>query len=189
MRAAELTAIIDRSAWFRSMLAVVRDSGLPDAWVGAGVLRDLVWGERFGAGFRADRVRDVDVAFYDDGELDADRAATSLLRERRPGIPWEATNQAAVHLWFADHFGTGPVPPLRCTADGVATWPETATAVAVRRGRRDEIEICAPHGLDDLLDGIWRRNPSRITVEQSRERLARHDPGRRWPGVRVVPPG
>ncbi len=190
MRDAELAGIVDRSAWLRSVLAVVRDSGLPDAWVGAGVLRDLVWGERFGAGFRADRVRDVDVAFFDPADLsrERDRAATELLRGRKPEIPWEATNQAAVHTWFADYFGSEPVPPLRSTADGVATWPETATAVAVRLDRRDKIDVCAPHGLDDLLDGVWRRNPRRTAVEQSLARLARHEPARRWPGVRVVPP-
>jgi uncharacterized protein len=190
MRAAELTAIVDRSAWFRSVLAAVRDSGLPEAWVGAGVLRDLVWGERFGSGFRPDRVRDVDVAFFDPADLsrERDHAATELLRSRRPDIPWEATNQAAVHTWFAEFFGSGPVPPLRSTADGVATWPEMATAVAVRLDRRDQVDVCAPHGLDDLLDGIWRRNPCRTTVEQSRARLARHEPARRWPGVRIVPP-
>jgi len=58
----------------------------------------------------------------------------------------------------------------------------------VRLGPDDRIEVCAPHGLDDLLDGTWRRNPRRVSVQQSRARLARHDPARRWPGVRVIAP-
>lgn len=85
-------------------------------------------------------------------------------------------------------FGAGPVDALRSVAEAVTTWPETATAVAVRLDAAGTLHVCAPLGLDDLLDGIWRRNPRRVTVKLSRARLARHDPGRRWPKVRVLPP-
>jgi hypothetical protein len=93
-----------------------------------------------------------------------------------------------VHTWYAQKFGGEPVPPLRSIAEAVATWPETATAVAVRLDARDELEICAPLGLTDLLDGVWRRNPSRASLDISLARLARHRPTERWPGVRVIPP-
>ena len=193
-RAPELAAIVDGCPWFGGVLGAVREAALPDAWVGAGVLRDLVWGARFGGGFDPAAVRDVDVAFFDAGDLsgDRDRQATAELGLRHPDVPWEATNQASVHLWYPGHFGEDPVEPLHSTADGVATWPETATAVAVRlgagSGSGSGLEICAPYGLDDLLGGVWRRNPQRVSVAQSRARLARHDPRRRWPGVEVVEP-
>jgi len=35
--------IIRSSAWLMRVLEIVRRAGLPDAWVGAGVVRDLVW--------------------------------------------------------------------------------------------------------------------------------------------------
>jgi hypothetical protein len=50
------------------------------------------------------------------------------------------------------------------------------------------LEICAPFGLADLMNGVWRRNPRRAGLEQSRARLARHRPAERWPGVTVIPP-
>lgn len=81
----------------------------------------------------------------------------------------------------------GPVAPLASIADAVGTWPETATAVAVRLRADDGLDICAPLGLDDLLAGVWRRNPRRISVEQSRARLARHRPHERRPGVVIAP--
>ena len=34
------------SPWLVAVLRAVRTSSLPDAWVGAGVLRDLVWDGR-----------------------------------------------------------------------------------------------------------------------------------------------
>ncbi|MEU6202757.1 nucleotidyltransferase family protein [Micromonospora musae] len=173
-----------------NVLIAVRGAGLPDAWVGAGVLRDLAWGQRYGPGFDPQAVRDVDVAFFDPHDLTPsnDAAATELLRRREPLVPWEATNQAAVHTWYEGVFNAAPVAALNSIADAVATWPETATCVAVRLDHADTLHVCAPLGLDDLLNGVWRRNPRRVTIEISRARLARHEPSRRWPRVRVIPP-
>lgn len=183
---ADLRQLIRASPWHVDVLRAVRASGLPDAWVGAGVLRDLVWGSRFGSGFIAGEVRDVDVPYFDPGDLSraADDRATAALPA---GFPWEAKNQAAVHTWYAEKFGGPPVPPFASIAEAIATWPEFHTCVAVRLGAHDEIEICAPYGLDDLMNGVWRPNPRRITAERSAERLARQRPTRRWPGVRVIP--
>ncbi|TDC86193.1 hypothetical protein E1193_00600 [Micromonospora sp. KC606] len=128
-------------------LAVVRDSGLPDAWIGAGVLRDLVWGCRYGDGFDLRDVRDVDVAFFDPADLsqDNDQRATARLAALEPGLPWEAKNQAAVHTWYPQRFGGGPVPPLHGIADAVATWPEYGADRRVYRGRSNRCQR-APAG-------------------------------------------
>ena len=186
----ELAELIEASAWLLAVLTTVRNSALPNAWVGAGVLRDLVWGERYGTGFDPRDVRDVDVAFFDPENLrrERDRMATDQLHGLLPEVPWEATNQAAVHTWYPEVFGGGPVAPLRSIADAVATWPETATSVVIRLDHAGVLRVCAPFGLDDLLGGVWRRNPRRITVADSRARLARHQPSRRWPGIRVLQP-
>jgi hypothetical protein len=182
--------IIRSSAWLVRTLQAVRRTGLPDAWVGAGVLRDLVWGQLYGPGFAPGDVHDVDVVFLDPRDLSRqrDEQATRLLHEACPGVPWQARNQAAVHTWYHGRFGGEPVAPLLSIADAVATWPETATAVAVRLAPRGDIEVCAPLGLADLLGGVWRRNPRRASLAVSLARLARHQPATRWPGVRVIPP-
>nr|WP_308128932.1 nucleotidyltransferase family protein [Actinoplanes polyasparticus] len=184
-----LNALIRADSWWMRILRTVRGAAIPDAWVGAGALRDLVWDERYGFGFRPGRVRDVDVAFFDPTDLSRanDDAVTALLEQRLPGVPWEAKNQAAVHTWYAGRFGGPEVAPLTSIADAVATWPETATAVVVRLTAADAIEVCAPLGLDDLLNGVWRRNPRRVSEAHSRERLARHQPATRWPRVTVQP--
>jgi hypothetical protein len=70
----------------------------------------------------------------------------------------------------------------------VATWPETATAVAIRLDQAGQIEVCAPLGLSDLLAGVWRRNDRRVSLQESLTRLARHQPARRFPLVQVIPP-
>ncbi|MGH3095633.1 MAG: nucleotidyltransferase family protein [Streptosporangiales bacterium] len=181
-----LDALIRSSGWHMEVLRAARECALPDWLIGAGVLRDLVWGEMHD-GFDPALVKDVDVAFFDPTDLTPvrDAAATAQLVRALPGINWEATNQAAVHLWYPDWFGD-EVAPLVSAADGVATWPETATCVGARFLDDDGIEVVAPLGLDDLLDGVCRRNPRRVTVEQYRRRLQRKNIAERWPNVRIV---
>jgi hypothetical protein len=133
-------------------------------------------------------VRDIDVAFFDPAQLGTERdAAAQEMLTAMADLPWEVTNQAAVHRWYHEHFGGPPVDPFVSVHDAVATWPETATCVAVRL-RTARIEVCAPHGLADLLGGVWRVNPARVTPEISLARLTRQRVRSRWPGVMVVPP-
>jgi len=98
------------------------------------------------------------------------------------GEPW----LTGVHTWFHLRFGGDPVEPLTSTEAGIATWPETATCVGVRLEADGTLTVAAPLGLDDLLDGVWRLNPVRVTSAVAAQRLAKKSPGTRWPGVRVL---
>jgi uncharacterized protein len=187
----EIGDLLDRvrsESWLMAALHAVAASGLPEAWIGAGAIRDVVWGQRHG-GFDPTTVNDVDVVFFDPSDLSARRDETA--RQELAQLldrPWEASNQAAVHTWYHHYFGGPPVLPFSTVHDAVATWPETASCVALRL-TASGIDVCAPHGLHDLLAGIWRRNPVRVSLETSRARLARHRHARYWSAVTVVPPG
>jgi uncharacterized protein len=186
-RAGELAHRLGPETWLQDAVRALAASSLPDAWIGAGAIRDVIWGQ-LGPGFDAAAVRDIDVAFFDPADLspDRDEQATAQLRSLLDR-PWEAANQAAVHTWYHHYFGGPPVPAFRRVHDAIATWPETATCVGVR-ATDDALTVCAPYGLDDLLDGIWRRNPTRVTLATSQARLARHRVAHRWPAVTVIPP-
>jgi uncharacterized protein len=116
--------------------------------------------------------RDVDLAFFDPARLD--RARDAEVEAARPG--------------YARVFGgqAGQVAPLRSAADGVATWPETATAVAVRLDAHDRLEVVAPCGLEDLFNLVCRRNPRRVGVDRYHQRLRDKRIAERWPRVRIV---
>ena len=186
-QAAELVRRLAAVPWLELALDAVAASGLPEAWIGAGAIRDVVWGELHG-GFDPAAIHDVDVAYFDPENLGRERddVAERQLRSLAD-LPWEATNQATVHTWYHQHFGGPPVAAFGCVHDAVATWPETATCVAVRKVG-ECLDICAPLGLADLLDGVWHRNPARVSIAESRARLSRHQVGATWPRVRVVPP-
>ena len=187
-RVHELTALLAASQWFEHVLAIAAGVDAPQWWICAGVIRDLVWSERFGSGFDPTLTRDVDLAFFDPLHLEPerDRDIELSLRSRDPSIPWDAKNQAAVHRWYPQRFGVA-VEPFTSADEAVATFPEFAVCVAVRRAAGRTWDVAAPYGLHDLLDGIWRRNPSRVTEAEYRSRLERKRPRSRWASVRVDP--
>lgn len=181
-----LCSILQANAWFMQILKTVRTCNLPDWYVGAGVIRNIVW-DHLHHYTAPTPVRDVDVVFFDpdDRRPERDAEVQATLQAQVPSVPWEVTNQAAVHLWYEAVFGV-PVLPLTSSADGVGTWPETATSIAVRLGDADGLQIVAPCGLHDLIGLVMRRNPRRVTVDQFRQRLYTKRIIEKWPLVQVV---
>ena len=184
--AGRLVALAAATPWFMRALEQVRSLGLAQWCIGAGAVRNLVWDALHGHA-RPSVLPDVDVAWFDAGDTSPDRDARlqQRLQAMAPATPWEVTNQAGVHLWFAQHFGHA-VPPLASLQDAVASWPETATAVALWLDAADRLHVIAPHGLDDLFAMVVRRNPARVSVATYRARCAGKRYVERWPRVRVV---
>ena len=90
---------------------------------------------------------DVDVLWFDRRAASEanDRAIEARLQTVVSGVEWSVRNQARMHLRNGD-------PAYTSTENAMRFWPETATAIAVRRTDADECDIIAPFGLDDLLE-------------------------------------
>lgn len=134
-------------------LDVVSSLDLPDSWIGAGFVRNAVWDHMHGRPQSA-LVGDVDVIWYGPDKSDSaeDQRIEAALRVVAPSIDWSVKNQARMHIRNGDL-------PYTSAPDAMRYWPETATTVAVRRHGSDDCEICAPFGLDDLLQLILRPTP------------------------------
>jgi hypothetical protein len=163
-------------------LALVADLRLPDAWIGAGLIRNAVWDAVSGAATRQPPA-DIDVVFFDpqDATRERERALEMALLTRSPGPRWSVKNQARMHERAGDL-------PYANTADAVGRWPETCTAIAARLAK-GRVEILAPHGVCDLLGLIVRPTPAfeqRPAEFESRVREKAWD--KRWPEVIVVRP-
>lgn len=187
MRGRERVEEILRSTpWFMETLTAAREVAAPDWLIGAGALRTAVWDRLHGFDAPTE-LADIDLVFFDPADLsrERERGVEDALRAALPAAPWDAKNQAAVHLWFPDKFGY-EVEPLRSAAEAVATWPETATCVGTRLTSDDRLELVAPFGLDDLLGLVHRRNPARVSVEEYERRLRTKRIAERWPRVRVL---
>jgi hypothetical protein len=185
--ATQLEAIVRSTPWLMRALAAAREVDAPDWLIGAGAVRTAVW-DRLHGFDEATPLADIDVGFFDPADLspERDREVEEALRAALPEAPWQAKNQAAVHLWYPRRFGY-TVEPLASTAEAIATFPETAVCVGLRLDPDDRLEIVAPLGLDDLLGLVHRHNPRRATVEEYERRLAAKRIAERWPRVTVVP--
>ncbi len=180
-----LRELLRRAPRVMQALRAAREVGAPDWLVCAGAIRDAVWDA---AHDRPPAMpRDVDLAYFDAADLEPgrDEAVEAALRERAPELPWEAANQAAVHLWYPRRFGIA-VAPFGSSAEAVATFPETATCVGVRLRDDDELLVVAPYRLDDLLGCVCRHNPARAPAELYERRVAEKRWRERWPLLRYV---
>lgn len=180
-----LVEVARASPWFMDALHAVRSLALPEWCIGAGAVRNLVW-DALHDKASPSRLADVDVAYFDAGDLSParDQALQLKLQALLPAQTWEVTNQAGVHLWFEAHFGHA-VRPLLSLEDAVASWPEYATAVGLSLDPDGSLKVIAPHGLDDLFGMVVRRNPARVSIATYRQRVEQKRYAERWPQVRV----
>jgi len=179
---ADIANLLESDPDLRRRLDLVASLALPDGWIGAGFVRNAVWDVLHGRMPDPSRLGDVDVVYFDrdDAGAERDRALEHRLRGLDPQVCWSVKNQARMHLRNCDR-------PYRDTADAIAHWPETATAVAARLVG-DQVEIIAPYGVDDLLGLVVRPTPAfRHKLDISRERMASKDWISRWPKLTVFP--
>ena len=183
-----LVELARATPWFFGALVAVRELGLSSWCIGAGAVRNLVWDASHNAA-RPSHLEDIDVAYFDPSNITAERDAQlqSQLAASHPGMPWEVTNQAGVHLWFERLFGH-PVEPLSSLEEAVASWPEYATSVGITLDAQHALRVIAPHGLEDLFSIVVRHNPTRTSIDTYRRRVAQKRYAERWPKVRIVLP-
>lgn len=126
-----------------SMLEAVQKLNLTDSWIAAGVIRNKVWDLLHGI---KTLFNDVDIIYYDQTNLslENEKKYESELRKILPDKPWSVKNQARMHLKSGFN-------AFDSSYDGVAHFPETPTAIAVRM-IHDGIEVMAPYGLTDLFE-------------------------------------
>jgi len=133
-------SLLWQSPVHRSCLEAVATLNLPDCWIGAGFVRNLVWD--FTHHYPAPTaLNDVDVVYFDNSDLDKTREQQlqQLLRRRYPTVNWEVRNQARMHIKH-------DFPPFTDTCDAISHWVEKETAVAARY-TGSTVEIMAPYGL------------------------------------------
>lgn len=150
--------------------------GLDQVYLVAGCLYQAVWNARDGRdpGWG---VKDYDLFYYDpDTSWEAEdaviRRAAALYADL--GVEVEVRNQARVHLWYPQRFGT-VIPPLASSPDGIAGFLVRCTCVGISASG----EVVAPYGLEDLAAGILSPNPR--TDNPLQYRIKADSYRARWP--------
>jgi hypothetical protein len=141
----DLEIALRQNMWLGEILERFEEILFPDSWLVAGAIAQTIWNLRceqpaeFG-------LKDVDLIYFDEQDLsfEAEASHEGRLRDLFQHLPIKlgVKNEARVHLWYEDRFGDA-IKPYSSSADAIATFPTTATAVGVRQ-IRSKLECCAP---------------------------------------------
>jgi uncharacterized protein len=170
----------------RTILDRLPDLALPDAWLVAGCLYQTVWNLQGGRAPRA-AIKDYDVFYFDECDLSWDAEDRMIRRAARCfadlDIRVEVRNQARVHLWYAERFGSG-YPALRSSRDGIDRYLVSCTCVGLAPHAGGTLELYAPYGLDELYAGVLRPNPANLRPVLYAAKAASYRA--RWPWLTIT---
>jgi hypothetical protein len=182
-----LEEIIRASPLLMEVLIGLREDGLSDHLLVAGAIYNLVWNRLTG---RPDLngINDIDVFYYDASDLswDAEDLVIKRLAARFAHLPLpvQVRNQARVHLWFPQKFGT-PFQPLTSSAEMLGRYASKTHAVGVRLEADDTMTTVAPFGFDDVFSFRITPNPALANKKAHEAKAARAQS--MWPEVTVEP--
>lgn len=176
----DINRLIEADEWRSSVLDVAEKLDLPNWWIGAGFLRNLIWDAIQGNQSRVER--DVDLVYFDNEHLapEYDWAIDEKLKSEAPFAEWEVRNQARMH--YVNGF-----EPYTSTEEGISNWVETATCIGVRQ-LNSKFEYLFCHGTDDLFNLTARpidrfKTPELLSTFYSRVEKKRWQ--QRWPSLKI----
>jgi hypothetical protein len=156
--------------------------GLAEWWLTAGAVFQNVWNvvDDRPPGYG---INDYDVFYFDDSDLSweaEDRVISSaavLFEDLAATI--EVRNEARVHLWYEERFGT-PAEPFTSAADAIDAFASTTCSVGVTRGR-EGLRVYAPYGLADVF--AMHMRPHRRLAPRSVYETKVRQYQERWPSL------
>ncbi|MBU3004490.1 nucleotidyltransferase family protein [Paraglaciecola arctica] len=168
-----------------AVLKAVATLTLPDCWVAAGFVRNLVWDHLHQ---KKTELNDVDVIYYSQPDPESDTLcetrshlgdiATQQLKSLLPQVNWQVKNQALMHK---KHLHSRYLN----STDAMTFWPEQETAIAVKIDPRGGIAINAPFGLSSLFAQQITFNP-KADERVFRNRIAEKSWLTTWPKLQLV---
>lgn len=162
------------------------DLGAPDTWLVAGCLYQTVWNVLSDRPV-TENIKDYDIFYFDAGDTSYEaedaviKRAAALFRDLDVEI--EVRNQARVHLWYEQRFGH-PRAPLESSWRGISSFLVRGTCVAITSDGEGGYQVAAPHGLDDMFDGVLRANKPYAQRDLYTAKAASY--AARWPWLRTV---
>lgn len=169
------------------LLATAERLELPDAWIVSGAIYQNVWNALLGypQGYG---IKDYDLIYFDGSDLSWE-AEDAVIRRveaatQRMNIPVEVRNQARVHLWFPQRFGTC-YPRLSSATQSLEFYASKTHAVAVARTpETGQVKVHAPFGLRAVFEMELVPNYRIDNKATHLEKSARLK--RLWPPVKIV---
>lgn len=166
------------------ILARLPALGLDDGWLVSGGLFQSVWNVLTHRDI-AHGIKDYDIFYFDpDTSWEAEDAVISrgVALFADLGVDVEFKNQARVHLWYTEKFGS-PYPPLRSSCEGIDRFLAPACMVGINADRM----VYAPHGFADIETMTLR--PNRVANFKADLYLAKCARWKEhWPELTIIAP-
>jgi len=137
-------------------LECVRLLDLPECYLAAGFVRNLVW-DHLHQKSEPTPLNDVDVIYFDLNESDPDKFKEYelKLKELLPQLKWQVRNQALMHISNNDE-------PYSSSLDAMSYWPEKETAVGIRKLLNGSFDCISVFGFESLFNLQVTYNPKRL---------------------------
>ena len=158
------------------LLQAVQALQLPDCFIAAGFVRNMVWDALHD--YPLTPLNDVDVIYYDKQQHSAPEDIEKKLANMLPDVNWQVKNQAVMHHRNHD-------PAYQNSTDAMRYWPEKETAVGVRLSNSNQLELAAPFGVQSLLECKLTHNPLR-SKEVFKQRIASKQWLEKWPKLQII---
>ncbi|AFA49868.1 nucleotidyltransferase family protein [Acetobacterium woodii] len=144
--------LIENNSVVNKILDVLKEQN-EDLYLGGGVIRNIVWDELHNY-TEMTPIEDVDVIYFDKLSCTKERdiAIENSLRSIIPNLKWSVKNQARMHTINNDE-------PYNSLQDAVLKWPETVSAILLRKGKDERYKFIAPFNFDDLFRLIVQPTP------------------------------
>lgn len=170
--------LLKRDPLRQKALETVAELELPQGYLAAGFVRNLVWDHLHQKSVPTP-LNDVDVIYFDTREHDSQQCLEyeNVLRTRMPQLNWQVRNQATIHSRNGDL-------PYKSSVDAMSYWPEKETAVGVRIVDEGQYELVSAFGFDSLFDLKITHNTKR-SFAIFEQRISNKNWLKQWPKLEV----
>lgn len=171
---------------FKKILEILQKSGLKNYYVAAGSINQTVF--NYYNDLDLDYgINDIDIVYFDeDVSYEAEDIIIKKILESLKNIKreFDIKNQARVHLWYKDKFGSER-SPYTSVEHAIGTWGSTVTCVGVRL-ENDNFIVCAPYGLNDIFNQVIRPVKGGYFNEEGYN-IKTNKWKSKWPSLTIIP--
>lgn len=175
----QIIALIKQDKLRVDALDCVFKLNLPDCYLAAGFVRNLVW-DHLHHKTTPTPLNDMDVIYFDANEVN-DQAYLQYEAEltlQMPTVNWQVRNQAKMNERNGDRAYLNSL-------DAMGFWPEKETAVAIRQIEGGDYECIAAFGFHSLFNFEVTHNSQR-ELSVFEDRVNAKNWLQQWPKLKIV---
>ncbi len=171
--------LIEQNKIIQDILLILSEQE-EELYIGGGIIRNLVWDNLHGYSVPTE-IDDVDIIYYnkDNVTKQYDKKIETELKKQIPNLNWSVKNQARMHICNNDS-------QYSSLEDALSKWPETVSAILVRKDSNGMYKIIAPYKYDDLFRLIVVPTPHfKNKIEKYRERINKKQWNEKWKKLKI----